>query len=396
MQRSRSIIVGASFIIIISFTQVFPPSIAYATVATTFDSFQARPPIHAFMGASSVPQGLSPADIKAAYHLPTTGGSGTIAIISAFHHPSVESDLASFTKAFNIASCTIKNKCLEIHSMTSSLKTDSGWDLETALDTEWSHAIAPKAKILVVEAARDDGPDLLRAVDFAASRSDVVSVSMSWGGGEFIGETKLDSHFSISAKNNNIPVFFASSGDDGAGVSWPASSANVVSVGGTSLMLKKSLEKSGKVITSVASEKAWSGSGGGVSAYESQPLYQSDYSISRSVGMRAVPDISYEADPMYGFSVYHLASAGSASGTNGKHWYIIGGTSAGAPQWAAINALGKSVSLSALYRDKAATNNTAYFRDITSGKNGTCAYFCTARKRYDYVTGLGSPLTWKF
>jgi hypothetical protein len=229
---------------------------------------------------------------------------------------------------------------------------------------------------------------------------------MSWGGAEFPGETKLDSHFAGATASNadqstnasRTPVFFASSGDDGAGVSWPAASANVVSVGGTSLTLSKSLSKTGNVAISVTSEKAWSGSGGGVSAYESQPAFQSDYFISRSAGMRAVPDVSYEADPMYGFSVYHAANNDPApSGiANGRHWYIIGGTSAGAPQWAAVNALGKSVSLAALYRDKASADNSKYFRDITSGKNGTCVYFCAARKRYDYVTGLGSPLTWKF
>ena len=54
--------------------------------------------------------------------------------------------------------------------------------METALDTEWSHAIAPNAKILVVEAASDSGTNLLKAVDYARGKSDVVAVSMSWGG----------------------------------------------------------------------------------------------------------------------------------------------------------------------------------------------------------------------
>jgi hypothetical protein len=95
---------------------------------------------------------------------------------------------------------------------------------------------------------------------------------------------------------------------------------------------------------------------------------------------------------MYGFSVYHDGGAPDAR----KHWYIIGGTSAGAPQWAAIHALGSAISLPRLYADKAGTGSAKYFRDIVSGKNGDCGYFCAARKRYDYVTGLGSPLTYKF
>jgi hypothetical protein len=75
---------------------------------------------------------------------------------------------------------------------------------------------------------------------------------------------------------------------------------------------------------------------------------------------------------------------------------VIGGTSAGAPQWAAIRALGGSASNDRFYADKATTYNGHYFRDITSGSNGDCAYYCDARRHYDYVTGLGSPLTTTF
>jgi subtilase family serine protease len=101
--------------------------------------------------------------------------------------------------------------------------------------------------------------------------------------------------------------------------------------------------------------------------------------------MRAVPDVSYDADPQSGFPIYHA----------GK-WREVGGTSAGAPQWAAIAALGSGISLPQLYADKAASSNSNYFRDITSGTNGSCGYLCSARKHYDYVTGLGSPQTINF
>jgi subtilase family serine protease len=124
--------------------------------------------------------------------------------------------------------------------------------------------------------------------------------------------------------------------------------------------------------------------------YETEPLYQQSYSIPKAGGKRAIPDVSYAADPQHGFSVYH----------NG--WYVIGGTSAGAPQWAAIAALGNTgtkkypISLSELYKDKASSVYSIYFRDITSGTNGTCGYYCNARTHYDYVTGLGSPITYQF
>jgi subtilase family serine protease len=210
-------------------------------------------------------------------------------------------------------------------------------------------------------------------VDYAANRADVVAVSMSWGGLEFQEETTLDSHF--ISKNN--AVFFASSGDSGWGASWPAASVNVVAVGGSSLKLKSD--------GSLDRESAWSGSGGGISRFENEPSYQSAYSIPRSGGKRAIPDVSYNADPASGFSVY----------VKGK-WYILGGTSAGAPQWAAIQSLGGTAKNENFYTDKASAANANYFRDIVSGTNGNCDYYCVARKHYDYVTGLGSPITVNF
>jgi len=140
----------------------------------------------------------------------------------------------------------------------------------------------------------------------------------------------------------------------------------------------------------LVSESAWSGSGGGVSAYETEPDYQKTYNIPKAGGKRAIPDVSYNADPQSGFPVY------KTTGSSKNGWYEVGGTSAGAPQWAAIQSLDKSVSLSAIYKDKASTSTLKFFRDITSGSNGTCQYYCDARKRYDYVTGLGSPQTSKF
>ena len=346
--------------------------VASTIIPTTIDTFDAKPPIHILTSSSTLPKGLTPKEVKAAYHLPTWGGSGTIAIISAYHAGSIEKDLSTFTTQFGLAPCTVQNKCLEIHTMSTSTKTNAGWAFESTMDVEWAHAIAPQAKILLIEAKSSKGTDLLKAITYAKSRKDIVAVSMSWGGAEFRSETSLDTYFSSTSI-----TFFASSGDSGTGVSWPAVSKNVVAVGGTTL----TLDKTG----AFSSEKAWSLSGGGISEYETEPAYQKDYSIAKTNGKRAIPDVSYAANPSHGFSVYH----------SGK-WYVVGGTSAGAPQWAAIQALGKSVSLQALYADKASASSTSYFRDITSGSNGSCAYYCQTRKHYDYVTGLGSPLTVKF
>ncbi len=351
---------------------LFLNQISAVSAAYRFKDFRGKPPIHVFGTAASLPQGLAPREIKSAYHLPATGGHGTIAVIGAYDDPNAEKDLGVFTAQFGLPPCTTKNGCFEKRKMGTTIKPDSGWSLETALDTQWSHAIAPHAKILLIEAKTPSGKNLLDAIDYARKRAGVVAISMSWGGAEFSDEVSLDSHFAASSGI----TFFASSGDEGWGASWPASSPNVVAVGGTRVIF----DANGMF----AKETAWSGSGGGVSAYEKQPAYQAGYDIPRAKGMRAIPDVSYDADPQSGFSVYR-----------GK-WYVLGGTSAGAPQWAAIKSLGLSASNEKFYNDKAGAHNGLFFRDITIGANGTCTYYCAARKHYDYVTGLGSPLTIKF
>ncbi len=340
-------------------------------------SFKAHPPIHVQGQAGASPTGLTPDKIKEAYHLPASGGKGTIAIVDAFHDATLDHDLNAFSRQFHLPACHAGNGCLEVHRMNGTTKSNSGWSMETSLDVEWAHAIAPQAKILLVEAASGSATNLLAAIDYARKRSDVVAVSMSWGGGEFPEETTLESHF-IGAPGT---VFFASSGDNGAGVSWPAVSPNVVGVGGTSLAFT----------TSAVKETAWDGSGGGVSAFEKQPAYQTSYAIKKAGGMRAVPDVSYDADPASGYAIYWSKTAKAKNG-----WYTVGGTSAGAPQWAAIQALGQSASNERLYADKSSSKSAAYFRDITSGSNGDCTYYCDAHRHYDYITGLGSPLTVEF
>jgi len=361
-----------------------------ATAAYRFSDFQGKPPVHVFRSAEKAPSGVTPAEIKKIYNIPGYGGRGTIALIEAYDDATMESDLAVFDKQYDLPACTTANGCFEKHKMATATVANSGWAMETSLDVEWAHAIAPTAKILLVEAKTQSGANLLGAIDYASSRSDVVAVSMSWGGPEFSDELSYDSHFTNKA--NPVMVFFAASGDNGTGASWPAASPAVIGVGGTSL----ELTAAGALI----SESAWAGSGGGVSAYEKEPAYQAAYKIAKAGGMRAIPDVSYDADPKSGYSIYVTGGVPVTSATVAKKatgvWYTVGGTSAGAPQWAAIQALGGSASLSKFYADKASTSTLKFFRDITSGSNGTCQYYCDARKRYDYVTGLGSPQTTKF
>jgi subtilase family serine protease len=308
---------------------------------------------------------FNPAKIKAVYNLPTGNsvGSGTIAIIDAYDNPKVEIDLSLFSTQFGLPAAN-----LEVHKMSSLIQANTGWALEIALDVQWAHAIAPGAKILLVEARSASINDLVAAVDYARTRPDVVAISMSWGASEFSGQTSYDTHFTSNYGAN----FYASSGDAGGVVSWPSSCTNVISVGGTTLI---------QTVTGYT-ETAWSGSGGGVSTIESKP----DYQTSLTYATRATPDVAYNADPATGFLVY------DSYGIQGqKGWFAVGGTSAGAPQWAAIQAIGKTASNTNFYN---IYNSLAYstdFKDIISGSNGY-----PTGTGYDLVTGIGSPLTTNF
>ncbi|MCW3995232.1 MAG: hypothetical protein NWE98_03670 [Candidatus Bathyarchaeota archaeon] len=302
---------------------------------------------------------FSPADIKMAYNLPSSGGSGTIAIIDAYDAPTVAADLATFSMTFGLPAPN-----LEVHKMSSYIPANSGWALETSLDVQWAHAVAPDAKILLVEATSNSISNLLSAVNYARNRPDVVAISMSWGANEFSGQTTYDSYFTSTYGAS----FFASSGDVGGVVSWPSSSAKVISVGGTTL----TQTATGYV------ETAWSGSGGGVSTQTAKPSYQSALPYSK----RATPDVAYNADPATGFLVLDTYGYGGSKG-----WFAVGGTSAGAPQWAAIQSLGLSATNANFYGGYPQSYGID-FTDITVGSSGSYS----AGPNYDLSTGIGSPI----
>jgi subtilase family serine protease len=347
---------------------------------------EARPPIHVKGNATKGPTGISPAQIRHFYgfdQITNQGAGQTIAIVDAYDDPNIESDLGVFSTQFGLPSCTTANACFKkTFASGSKPKTDPGWSLEISLDVEWAHAIAPQAKILLVEAASNSFANLIQAVDVAVKNGASV-VSMSFGGSEFSSQTTYDPHFNVGGV-----TFTASSGDSGAGVEYPAASPYVVAVGGTSITLADSTGTYG-------SEKAWSGSGGGQSAQESEPLYQFNFGIASS-GKRGVPDVAYDADPNTGFPVYDTVRYQGQAG-----WFQVGGTSAGAPQWAALIAIVNSMRAaskgaltgapSPLYSTSASTSTySANFHDISIGSNGSCS-ICSAGTGYDFVTGLGSP-----
>src|SRR5215472_5209297 len=185
----------------------------------------------------------------------TGDGKGqTIAIVDAYNDPSIASDAETFSQQYGLpgvcGSGGTPGDCftLDVEQQSASAGTNPGWGLETSLDVEWAHAIAPDATIKLVEASQSDFGSLFRAVSTAAA-ANPAAVSMSWGywGGEFSDETYYDHFCAVSAT-----VCLVSAGDNGHPGSYPAYNPAVIAVGGTTLNLTAT--------GAVTSEQAWNGS----------------------------------------------------------------------------------------------------------------------------------------
>ncbi len=362
---------------------------------------------------SGTVKGYTPAQIKAAYGITGDGSNQTIAVVDAYSDPNIAADLKVFDKQFGLTDPSL-TQMSATGSTTNLPAANASWAQEISLDVEWAHAIAPKANIILVDAASDSISSLMKAVKYATTISSVSVVSMSWGSSEFSTETQYDSIFTTPTGHQGI-TFVAASGDEGAagGAEYPASSPNVLSVGGTTL----SISSTG----TISSESAWRDSSGGTSRYESAPTFQTSAGVSTSG--RKSPDVSYDANPSTGFAVYDSLSYQGSSG-----WMEMGGTSAGAPQWAAIVAIADSArvsaggttlttnaTLSSLY--SLYSNSSTYstnFNDITSGSSNAGGGFggfgfgggfgrgfggfrggqsssVSATTGYDTLTGIGTP-----
>ena len=160
-------------------------------------------------------------------------------------------------------------------------------------------------------------------------------------------------------------------------------SSDVLAVGGTTLTVSSS--------GSYVSETGWGDSGGGISTYETEPTYQTLTGITDKSGDRVAPDVSYDANPSSGFMVYDSVAYDGTSG-----WEIVGGTSAGAPQWAGIIAIANQAR--AANKLRALSSTPAYIYAIYSSHpaisttSPAATTVMHAGKGYDAVTGLGSPV----
>ncbi|HXJ96909.1 MAG TPA: S53 family peptidase [Terriglobia bacterium] len=337
-----------------------------------------------------------------------TGGWGAIALVDAYDNPNASSDLAYFSSYWGLPvagySRVLANTSFgTLNGYTASCSgtpaANVGWGLEEDLDIEWAHAMAPKAHIILVEACSNSYNDLLFAEQVAGIK--VASwgggdISNSWGSSEFSTETNTTDDVFYRYYWQHI-TYFASAGDSGWGAAYPSSSPWVVSAGGTTV----NRDANGNYL----SESCWSGSGGGVSAYE---LWQSPPSILNGMGPwaayqypfagqgpRQTPDLSFDADPASGVWVYDSYGYGG--------WVVVGGTSVASPSLAGIinasdNKLGQgpytggyytteenNLIYDQLYANLAYPNN---FHDVTTGSNGSGH---NAAVGYDQCTGVGTP-----
>ncbi len=357
--------------------------------------------------SKAAPYGLSPTQIRHAYGfdqitLPGTttvaDGSGqTIAIVDAYNDPNIRGDLQAFDQQFGLPDMdTLSFVIMSQTGSTTNLPgldptppgSGSTWDLEISLDVEVVHALAPAARIILVEANSSSAGDLQAAVNQARQKAGVVAVSMSFGYPEFSEDTTTDGIFTTPAGHVGI-TFVAATGDSGQPGFYPSFSPNVLAAGGTTLSVDADGNRVPQPGDGGTGETGWSGSGGGISILEPQPAYQNGV-VTQSSRQRTTPDVAFDGDPNTGFSIYDSYDYGTVD-----PWIKVGGTSLAAPAWAALIALADqaraSIGLSSL---DGATQTlpmlysmaASDFNDIITGNNGTAA-----GPGYDLVTGRGTP-----
>jgi hypothetical protein len=404
---------------------------------------------------SATPQGLTPNQIRGAYGLGsyTSGvlsggvsfagiqGDGrgqTIAVVDAYDYPTALADLNAFSAYYGLPQFNGSGEpTFEKLNQTGGTSlpgtdpsgpSDDDWEGEEALDIEWAHAIAPMANIILFEATNDNGngSDLFTAAQTAADTPGVVVVSMSWtfdessftssqvanydstvfttpaghvGGSATLGGTGIAGGVTfLSAAGDNGP--YEGDGTTLISPQYPATSPNVVAVGGTTLTVDGTSPN-----YTYGGETAWgegertareSGGGGGISALESQPSYQNGVVNAFSTTKRTYPDVSADANPSTGVAIYDTYDDGTETPWDNDN----GGTSLSTPIWGGIIAIadeGRAIAGQGSLNSRTQTLPLLYslpsadFHDITTGSTGASPTY-DAGPGYDLATGIGSPV----
>ena len=397
------------------------------------------------------------AAMEHSYNLPPLYAAGdagqgvTIAIIDSFGNPNMASDLANFDTQMGLQhmcgepgqACgpgvpTFQHvywngktevKSPPANSNGTGSQDRNAWTVETSLDVEWAHAIAPEANIINVttDPAETQGvqglPAMMNAEQFIVDNHQATVITQSFGAVEegFGSAQALLNlrHAFISAAANGVTVL-ASSGDGGSAnskktpvknpttlpfptVNWPASDPLVTSVGGTYLCtnpvtgvgVDSTDAPSNCQVSPAVREIGWIDAGGGFSHIFATPAYQDTLPAGSTAisGMRGVPDVAFQASARTGPLVYD-----TAPGAGG--WFIVGGTSCSSPQFAGVVAIADQIAghglgqiNPTLYHLAAGPNYGTYFNDVTTGNNQADPNIpgYPATTGWDPVTGLGTP-----
>lgn len=409
----------ALMIVAMTLAACSPPRVVMSpTPGSATDPVETAPSVSC--GACTV---YTPQQLRAAYGLTSLYTSGkrgqgqTVVIIDSFGSPRLQQDVATFDQQFNLPAVKLQTLSpLGTVPFDPGNSEMQGWQIETTLDVEMVHAIAPEASIVVLTSPVDETegvaglPQFRQLEQYAVDHHLGSIISQSWAASEVslsdaAGQAEIAQWqtFYQQATTQDGMTFFGSTGDHGATdytdatlsalsatptISFPSGSPWVTAVGGTSL------QNNGGPY----SEIVWNhggASGGGISRFFPTPAFQQALPQSDQqllAGKRGVPDVSAAADPYANLAIYY----------NGR-WALAGGASASAPLWAGVMAIADQVAgrplgyiNPALYKIAASAQYTSAFRDVTSGDNsffnGTInVQGYQATPGWDPATGLGSP-----
>ncbi len=358
---------------------------------------QTKEGVKTYTAGSGELGGFDPSDLRSAYKLPSTGGSGqTVAIVDAYNDPNAESDLAAYRSHYGLSECTKENKCFKKVNQKgeegSYPTSNAGWSVEISLDLDMVSAACPECHILLMEANNAENIGELAAATNEAAKLGATEISNSYGEPEeYESEGKGFAKYDSDYTHPGISVT-VSAGDEGydnweAGAkspSFPATVPDVISVGGTTLLPTE--EGSRGWAETVWGTEGFYSSGGGCSKTQSKPSWQDFYTACEH---RMDNDVAAVADPSTPVSIYDTYGYS-------EKWHDVGGTSVASPFIAGVEGLSTSYSRSlegadAFYLD------ASHMFDITKGTNFakeegcTPTSLCNAEKGYDGPSGNGTP-----
>jgi subtilase family serine protease len=373
------------------------------------------------------------------------GTGKTIVIVDAFQHPNIAAQLATYNTFYglpqmNAGAGSPTFSIVAPDGLTPFIPGDgnmTGWAEEISLDVLWAHGIAPGANIVLELGANNSDVSLISAVNDAIDNNRGDVISMSFGESDQCLGAELTAAWHqafVNATKKGITLF-ASAGDQGAsqpscdGSSWikssssPASDPLVSGVGGTELHAAdycltslgcdpNTHPAAGTYVSEIGWNEGPTGDfqpffgateagGGGFSTVWDAPAYQQG--TLHGGKQRGVADVSYNAAILHGV-LTRLDIPGVPAGM-----YRFGGTSAGAPQWAAITAIADQAAghnygflNAALYKIGQNAGDYAYSLNDVSGQSNSALEFDSLNNEvdiagfsavtgWDAFTGLGSP-----